>query len=194
MVLMDMPTGTRSLDGGRQVVFRVADEQDIPACLQLDHSSTSDYVWQVEAREEQGAITYSFRTVRLPRSMPIIAPHDSELMTAAVQAGECLLVAEAEGRVVAYLLMRPDHACGIGWIHTLVVDRPLRRQRLGSALLREAQGWARARNLTRITVETQTKNHPAIAFCQRQGLRLCGFNDRYYPNQDIALFFTQSLR
>jgi len=184
----------RGVDGGKRVLIRAAEEQDIAACLLLDHSSSSDYVWQVEAREEQGAITYSFRLVRLPRSMAIIAPHDPAVMTAAMQAGDCLLVAEEEGRIAGYLLMRPDYACGIGWVQRLVVYRPLRRRRLGSGLLREAQAWARASDLTRITVEAQTKNYPAIAFCQRHGLVLCGFNDRYYPNQDIALFFTQSLR
>lgn len=182
------------LEGGRHILVRPAEEQDLPLCLLLDHSSSSDYVWQVEAREDQGALLYSFRMVRLPRSMPIITPHDSTVMETAIQSGECLLVAEVGEHIAGYVLIRPDHACGTAWVRQLVVDRPLRRQRVGSTLLHEAQQWARASNLARITVETQTKNHPAIAFCQRHGLTLCGFNDRYYPNQDIALFFTQSLR
>jgi ribosomal protein S18 acetylase RimI-like enzyme len=43
-------------------------------------------------------------------------------------------------------------------------------------------------------LETQTKNHPAICFYRKHGFVFCGFNDRYYTNQDIALFFAQNLR
>ena len=42
--------------------------------------------------------------------------------------------------------------------------------------------------------ETQTKNYPAICFYRKHRFVFCGFNDRYYTNQDIALFFAQSLR
>jgi hypothetical protein len=35
----------------------------------------------------------------------------------------------------------------------------------------------------------QTKNYPAIQFARAQGFVFCGFNDHYYMNQDIALFF-----
>jgi hypothetical protein len=29
---------------------------------------------------------------------------------------------------------------------------------------------------------------------QKLGFDLCGYNDRYYPNHDIALFFAKSIR
>jgi hypothetical protein len=40
----------------------------------------------------------------------------------------------------------------------------------------------------------QSKNYPAIAFCKKQGMAYCGYSDRYYANQDIALFFGLHLR
>lgn len=110
------------------------------------------------------------------------------------QLRDYFVVVEADGRICGYLNMREDRACGIGWVRQLVVDRSMRRKRLGSALLRAAQNWAKAIGLKRITIETQTKNHPAISFCQRHGFMLSGFNDHYYPNQDIAIFFSQNLR
>jgi hypothetical protein len=39
----------------------------------------------------------------------------------------------------------------------------------------------------------QTKNYPAISFCQKHGMTFCGFNDRHFANQDIALFFALAL-
>jgi hypothetical protein len=45
-----------------------------------------------------------------------------------------------------------------------------------------------------MTIEIQTKNYPGIIFCQQRGFAFCGFNDRLFPNQDIAVFFSQALR
>ena len=51
-----------------------------------------------------------------------------------------------------------------------------------------------SQNLRRLIVETQTKNYPAIQFLLKRGLVFCGYNDLFYPNQDIAIFFGQNLR
>lgn len=173
---------------------RAAIQEDLPACMSLDHTSVSEYVWQVEALEELGQLSYSFRTVRLPREMSVIPSQETEVLLVAWQQREYFLVAESAGAICGYLHMRLDVAYGIGWVRGLVVDRCKRRRRVGSALLMQARKQVQVSGLQRIMVETQTKNYPAIAFCQRHGLVFCGFNDRYYPNQDIALFFTQGVR
>jgi len=81
-----------------------------------------------------------------------------------------------------------------GWLNNLVVGKRYRRQGIGGALLKAAIEWAREQGLRQLMLETQTKNYPAICFYQRHGFVFCGFNDHYYTNQDIALFFAQSLR
>jgi ribosomal protein S18 acetylase RimI-like enzyme len=175
--------------------IRPVSEDDYPACMALDHASSSHYVWQVEAHEEQGRFTYSFRSVRLPRAMTVTLPQYGEAAMTVWPERDFFVVAEgADHKVLGYLNLQIDRANGIGWVRELVVDRGYRRRRVGSGLLHEAQKWSHANGLQRITLETQTKNYPAIMFCQRHGLVFCGFNDRYYPNQDIALFFTQSVR
>jgi GNAT superfamily N-acetyltransferase len=65
---------------------------------------------------------------------------------------------------------------------------------VGSVLLAAALQWARANGLLRVVLETQSKNYPAICFAQKHGLVYCGYNDRYYPNQDVALFFGANLK
>lgn len=174
--------------------IRAATQDDLPKCLTLDHSQTSEFVWQVDAEEAKGRISYSFRMVRLPRPVSVSFPKDPDAMLAAWQAKEYFMIAEGPDGIYGYLNMRPDYVHSIGWVSSLIVDKPRRRQRVGTALLQYGRRWAQANRLRRVTMETQTKNFPAIAFCQRQGFVLSGFNDRYYPNQDIALFFTQSVR
>jgi ribosomal protein S18 acetylase RimI-like enzyme len=76
----------------------------------------------------------------------------------------------------------------------LVVAPEHRRQGIAARLLQAGAEWARKAGLSRLMVEAQTKNYPAICFLERQGFAFCGYNDRYYANQDIALFFSSSLR
>ena len=69
----------------------------------------------------------------------------------------------------------------------------LSRRKIASALLEQTIRWARLHDLNHLTLEMQTKNHPAICFARKHGFSFCGFNDHYYMNRDIALFFGKSL-
>jgi GNAT superfamily N-acetyltransferase len=126
--------------------------------------------------------------------MKVLYPRSGEGLLQSWRLHACFLVAEWDGQPVGYLNMREELAQETGWVADLVVDRPYRLRGVGTALLRGARVWAREHNLRRLIVETQTKNHPAIRFLQQRGLVFCGYNDLYYPNQDIAVFFGQSLR
>jgi ribosomal protein S18 acetylase RimI-like enzyme len=57
-----------------------------------------------------------------------------------------------------------------------------------------AEDWAKNRGNTRVLVEMQSKNTPAIHMVLQLGYQFCGYNDHYYANQDIAIFFAQYLR
>jgi ribosomal protein S18 acetylase RimI-like enzyme len=76
----------------------------------------------------------------------------------------------------------------------LVVIRRLRRQGIGSALILAAQEWGMQHDTRRLVLEMQPKNYPAIQMAHKLGFELCGYNDRYYANNDIALFFGKSIR
>ena len=173
---------------------RDATENDLPSCLQLDLSYETDYVWQMDVRDEDGTIAIGFRTVRLPRLMRVVYPREPASLTVAWQKRDCFLVAETSGVVRGYLVMRIDAGRQNAWVSDIAIGRAWRRQKIGSTLLTAAYRWAQKNNLPRLTVETQTKNYPGISFCQKHGLYFCGFNDRYYPNHDIALFFGQNVR
>jgi ribosomal protein S18 acetylase RimI-like enzyme len=182
----------------QEITVRAATDDDLPVCLQLDLSYETDYAWQMDVRDEGGAIRVGFQTVRLPRLMRVLYPRDPESLvqqwSRRAVTGDCILVSEVSGGVRGYLVMRADYGHATGWITDLAVGRAWRRQKLGSALLADAYTWAHEHALRRLTVETQTKNYPAINFCQRHGLTFCGFNDQYFPNYDIAVFFTRTIR
>ncbi len=53
------------------VTVRPADSDDIALITTFDHSFSTDYVWQMDLREEQGQVSVNFRQVRLPRSLRV---------------------------------------------------------------------------------------------------------------------------
>lgn len=95
----------------------------------------------------------------------------------------------AAAAVYGYLTMRYDPARRTAWVQDIVVDAELRRGRIGTRLLNAARRWAGEQGAQRIMVELTTRNYPAIAFCGANGLTFCGYNDQYFDNHDIAVFF-----
>jgi GNAT superfamily N-acetyltransferase len=99
-----------------------------------------------------------------------------------------------DGEVCGYVALtaQPEH--GLAWIGDLVVQPSRRRRGIGTTLLKAGAHWGREQNLARLMIEVQTKSYPAINFCQACGLSFSGYNDHYWPSEDIAVFFTGKLR
>jgi ribosomal protein S18 acetylase RimI-like enzyme len=176
------------------MIVRPATLADLNVCLSLDHDWVTDHVWQMRVREEEPDVGIDFRTVRLPRRMRAQYPRDREQLLEDWQRDEGFWIAEVDGEVRGYadVLARPWQ--GIAWIANLAVDRGFRRQGIGTALIRQAREWAWEQGLRTILAEITTKNYPAVCFYRKLGFQFCGFNDHFYRNQDIALFFVQMLR
>jgi GNAT superfamily N-acetyltransferase len=176
------------------MIVRPATLADLNACLLLDHGCVTDHVWQMKVDEMESQVSVTFHAVRLPRRMRAEYPRDLEQLVEDWQQGEGVLVAEVDGEVHGYidLVARPWQR--MGWVAHMAVDRIHRRRGVGTALMRHARLWAREHGLLTIMAEATTKNYPALCFYQKLGFQFCGFNDHYYTNQDIALFFVQILR
>ena len=85
-----------------------------------------------------------------------------------------------------------------GYLVELAVDRSHRRMGVGTRLLKVLARRARSRRLRAIIVETQPDSKDAMDFYLGSGLRMCGYNDRYYTNRprnshQIAVFFSLDL-
>lgn len=176
------------------MIVRPASLADLNACLMLDHACVTDHVWQMRAEDSESEVRVAFQTVRLPRRMRAEYPRQLDQLVEDWQRGEGFLVAEVDSEVRGYVDVLALPWQGMGWMANLAVERGYRRQGIGRALVRHARQWAREQGLQVILAEATTKNYPALCFYQKLGFQFCGFNDHYYPNQDIALFFAQSLR
>jgi len=174
--------------------IRPANATDIPSLIGLDHSSSSEYVWQLDVRNEPNQVAVNFREVRLPRSVSLIYPRDTSVLADEWTKRDVVLVA-LQGEVpVGYVGAVEEHVSAVTWVTDLVVALSMRRKGVGSDLLTAVQAWALERGARRIVLETQSKNHPCIRMAQKFGYEFCGYNDQYYPTQDVALFFGRALK
>jgi len=175
------------------VHVRPAVATDLPHLMGLDHSITSDYVWQLDLRKENGQIMAGFREVRLPRPISVSYPRDPFSLADEWTQRSVTLIALAGDMPVGYACVLEHSHATTAWVTDLVVDIRRRRQGVGGALLNAVQDWASARSDRDIFLEMASKNYPAIRLALKFGFEFCGYNDHYYVTQDVALFFGRSL-
>ena len=174
-------------------VIRQAVSTDIPHLIELDHSYSTDHVWQMALQPGSPGVEVAFREVRLPRPMRVRYPRRVERLADEWTDRSLVIVGDVDERVAGYLALAPAPAPDAVWVTDLAVDPAFRRQGLGSRLLAEAIGWARARSQSRLFLEMQSKNYPAIRLAQKMGFVFSGYSDFFYPNEDISLFFSLDL-
>jgi GNAT superfamily N-acetyltransferase len=174
--------------------IRPAIANDLPRLMAMDHSCLSDYVWQLEVRHEPTQITSNFREVRLPRTVPVTYPRNPLSLADEWTRRDVVLVAFNADNLVGYVCATEEHTAAIAWVTDLVVTPEWRRQGAASTLLSATQTWAVGRGVRRLILEMQSKNQPCIRLAQKFGYEFCGYNDQYYPTQDVALFFGRALK
>ena len=89
---------------------------------------------------------------------------------------------------VGYLGMH--HILDEGFIANLAVHPAYRRQGIARSLLREAQEYAEAHDLARLTLEVRASNVPAIALYEGMGFTRDGIRPGFYdsPKEDAAIY------
>ena len=174
--------------------IRPANSNDLPRLMAMDHTCFSDYVWQLEFRSEAKRVSVNFHEVRLPRSVSVMYPRNPLTLADEWTKRDTVLVAMQGATPVGYISAVEEHVSARAWIADLVVEPEVRRQGAASALLAAIQAWALERGVRRVILEMQSKNYPCICLAQKFGYEFCGYNDRYYPTQDVALFFGRALK
>lgn len=160
----------------------------------LDHGFDTDHVWQLSYMTESAEIGVVLREVRLPRPMRVPYPRNSEKLADEWTHRAVILLAEIGNSPIAYISINDGPAEASGWVTDLVVDLRYRRMGVGTQLLSAGQEWCRTRARAQLFLEMQSKNYPAICLARKNGFTFSGYSDRYYPDQDIVLFFTKVIR
>ena len=177
-----------------QIEIRPTYENDVAILSAINHSIETCYVWQMSRFVEVGQIAINFREIRLPRSVKVEYPKTPEFNINDDPRQLALLTAIMSDIPVGYLRLSNHYAPDSPIITDLVISQSARRQGIASALVLSAQDWLLTRKYKRVVLEMQSKNFPGICFAKKNGFEFCGYNDYYYENKDIALFFARSLR
>ena len=177
-----------------EIQLRPTVATDLSRLMSFDHSITSESVWQLELRRDTGQVTAAFREVRLPRSISVTYPHNPFALADDWVRRSMMYTAYIGADPAGYISLLERGMDSVVWITDLVVNLASRRQGVASALLAAAQDWATGRSHHRLILEMQSKNLPGIRLAQKFGYEFCGYNDHYYLNQDVALFFGKSLK
>jgi ribosomal protein S18 acetylase RimI-like enzyme len=178
-----------------EMEIRPANLADLNACLAIDDSFDTDYVYQMEERNTPGDIVVNFHLVRLPRPMkvPHIISRDELSLNFERDRSGAILVAD-DGAVRGFIDVEESVWNQVAYINNFAIAPAYRRKGVGKQLMRAVLEWARQKKLRVVMVDTSTKDYPAICFYQKFGFVFCGFNDQSYPNRDIAMLYAMSLR
>jgi len=177
-----------------EIEIRPATLIDMNPLIRMDHSYQTAYVWQMDRFIEKGIINIFFRETRLPRPVRVEYPNSPDKIASDFSQKGGLLAAVMSEVPVGYVQIRENQSTSTAWVNNLAVVEELRRKGIGSALMLAGQNWASQRNLRRMVLEMQSKNYPAIQLANKLGYEFSGYNDHYYENRDIALFFSCFLR
>jgi len=177
-----------------EIEIRPASNTDLSHLMGLDHAYQTDYVWQMDRILDEGQIAVHFREIRLPRPVKVEYPYSQNQLSVLWSHHPAVLAAFLGGDPVAYIHLEDEKLPEIAWIRGLAVSREERRKGIASGLILAAQEWAIERDLRRLNIAMQSKNHPAVRMAIKLGFEFCGYQDHYYANRDIVLFFTRFLR
>ncbi len=174
--------------------IRSAVSTDIVRLVGLDHTCSSDYVWQLDLQQKSEEIITSLREVRLPRSMRTKYPRDHFSLADEWNINSRTFVAVHDGVALGYIRLLEQVTSQAVWILDLVVGTEARREGVATALIQYIESWSLKRNNRQLFIEMSSKNNPAIKLVKNQGFAFSGYNDHYYATQDVALFFGKILK
>ena len=177
-----------------EIQIRPTVATDLTRLMGMDHSVTSESVWQLEFRRDSGQVATTFREVRLPRAIQIQYPHNHFALADDWTKRSMMYTAVMDADPAGYISLLERGTASTVWVIDLAIDAPSRRKGVASALLAAGQAWAESRAHRRFIMEMQSKNVAAIRLAQKSGFEFCGYNDHDYLNKDVALFFAKILK
>lgn len=177
-----------------EITIRSAKEEDIGNLSVFEHGYYTDYVWQMSLDITVEKVKSTFQRVRLPRKVFVSYPRKRESIFEDLGQIEALLVAVYDERPVGYIKLLSNEKSGVARLSDLVVSSPIRRQGIASGLVVASMDLSTNRGFHTLIMEIQSKNDPAIKLANKLGFNFCGFQDHYFPNQELALFFSRFTR
>ncbi|MEA3327132.1 MAG: GNAT family N-acetyltransferase [Chloroflexota bacterium] len=177
-----------------EIEIRSANPNDFEDLTAFEHGYYSEYVWQMSLDVSAEKSQVEFRRRHLPRRVFVSYPRKRTAIFNDFDSAEAFLIAELNERPVGYLKIEAQKDSDIARVSDLVISAPMRRQGIASGLLYAAMDLMTHRCFHTLVLEMQSKNDPAIKMATKLGFTFCGFRDHFFPNQELALFYSRFTR
>jgi ribosomal protein S18 acetylase RimI-like enzyme len=174
-----------------EINVRHATINDIDTLSSLETGYYSEYVWQMNLDLDAQQSQVKFVRVRLPRRVFIPYPKEKTAIFEKMEESEAFLVADIDQQPVGYIQAVAEKDPQTAKVIDLIISVESRRQGIGSGLLVAAMNLLAHRGFNTLIIELQSKNDPAIKLADKLGFKFCGFRDHYFPNQELALFYSR---
>ena len=180
-IMADIEIGAASIDEYEQISL-------------IDLSFESDYVWKTQMLEGFDSFESSFQRIRLPKviRVPFQAYSTSNLRNQILQRE--ILAVRYEEKVIGYVRLEKDETVNRLIVKTGGVMPSYRCKGVGSALLDHISDIARDNRIRSLVCMVQAKNDPTIHFLLARGFQFCGYQEFFFRNMEIGLFFSKNIR
>ncbi len=175
------------------VVLRPGAAADWGSCWAMDVSYDTEYVWQLQSSMQADVPMSGFVQVRLPRTIVLRDPLWGGTASPPQPAQGSLTVAESQGAIDGFALVVPDVARAVDVLHMVAVRGHARRRGLGTRILNATLDAARTAGRRTLCATVQARNYPAISALKATGFALTGYDEQYYPSNDVGLNFAHRL-
>lgn len=176
------------------MLVRNVRDTDWESCLSIDLSYETDIAWQMDEVQDAGEWHVSFREIHLPRTLRIQPVCGGDSMLKSWQSRDSFWVAVEQRGVIGYLGLDVDHARHQAQIIDLAVTPQFRRQGVATTLLGRAMEWCMRYRVQQVVLICPLRAYPAVNFALKHRFAFCGFQDAYWPGQEVALFFRLRVR
>jgi len=102
------------------------------------------------------------------------------------------IVAEKAHKIIGFIIGLKTYT-NTARILMLSVSKPYRRQKIGSALLKQFIKQISKEDIKNITLEVRTENHRAIKFYEKHGFKITNKIPKFYQNGKDAYVMEKKL-
>ena len=177
-----------------EIEIGAATLDEFPQIAQMDLSFESDYVWKTQMLEGLGSFESSFQRIRLPKTIRVsFQAYSTANMENLIRQRQVLSV-RYEDKVIGYIRLEQDETVNRLILKTGGVTPEYRNKGVGTVLLDRITEIARNNSIRSLICMVQAKNDPAIHFLMARGFIFCGYQEFFFRNMEIGLFFSKNIR
>lgn len=177
-----------------EIELRIANMSDCPLLTKIDLDFDSEFVWTSQIMEELDSYSINLQKIKLPKIIHVaFQANNSTALENMVKRKE-VLIARYENQIVGFSRIETDETGNQFIIKTGGVKPDYRKKGIGTAILTGVQEMAQQNRVSRLVFTLQAKNDPAIHFLMGRGFQFCGYQEFYFSNYEIALFFSKNIR